>query len=297
MTDLTQTSAYIKWATTSNKPGSVQVSPAPGSTCPASTTTWSPSAAPVGTTLPGQVNPTSSVAPPATLHTWQFSVVNGASTSSEYQASVNISGLSPGTQYCYAVFSTDAAGASDLLPPTQPDQFFTTLTLGTTTSSAPVTFDVIDDTGENFADTTSTSGLPFGNGYNPDEASLYSQIGTSKAQFLVDAGDTAYNSGTESNFGDLEQTSATVPEISNIFGPNYYPLAGESRPSPPRATTTRTPPPSRCGPRPTPPPPPEAPSPTTATRRPASTASPLRPLTDWYAFSTGNVRVYVIDGG
>jgi len=61
--DLTQTSAYINWATTSNKPGSVQVSPAPGSSCPASTTTWSPSAAPVGTKLPAPVNPTSTGSP------------------------------------------------------------------------------------------------------------------------------------------------------------------------------------------------------------------------------------------
>jgi Calcineurin-like phosphoesterase len=299
VTDLTQTSAYINWATTSNKPGSVQVSPAPGSTCPASTTTWSPSAAPVGTKLPGAVNPTSSVAPPATLSTWQFSVVNGATSTSEYQASVDVSGLSPATQYCYAVFSTDATGAVDLLPPAQPDQFFTTLSPGTTTSTTAVTFDVIDDTGENYADTTSTSGLPFGNGYNPDEASLYSQIGTSKAQFLIDAGDTAYNSGTESNFGDLEQleTPGTVPEISNIFGPNYYPLAGGIPTFTAAGDHNQDPTTIKVWP-----------TPNTAAASGGTfaydsyAAAGIDGITtsapdDWYAFSTGNVRVYVIDGG
>src|SRR6202790_4417171 len=296
VTDLTQTSAYINWATTSNKPGSVQVSPAPGSSCPASTTTWSPSAAPVGTKLPAPVNPTSTGSP-ATLNTWQFSVVNRATSTSEYQASVDVSGLSPGTLYCYAVFSTDAAGAIDLLPPGQPDQFFTTLSPGTPTSTTPVTFDVIDDTGENFADTTSTSGLPFGNGYNPNEASLYIQIGTSKAQFLIDAGDTAYNSGNESNFGDLQQTSGTVPEISNMFGPNYFPLAGGIPTFTAAGDHNQDPTTIKVWP-----------TPNTAAASGGTfafdsyAAAGIDGITtsapdDWYAFSTSNVRVYVIDGG
>jgi hypothetical protein len=251
----------------------------------------------VGTTLPGPVNPTSSAPPPATLNTWQFSVDNGATSTSEYQASVDVSGLSPGTQYCYAVFSTDATGAIDLLPQAQPDQFFTTLNPATTTSTTPVTFDVIDDTGENFADTSSTLALPFGNGYNPDEASLYSQIGTSKAQFLIDAGDTAYSSGTESNFGDLEQASSTLPEVSNIFGPSYYPLAGGIPTFTAAGDHNQDPTTIKVWP--------------TANTAAASggtfaydsyapagidgitTSAP----DDWYAFSTGNVRIYVIDGG
>ena len=71
-----------------------------------------------------------------------------------------------------------------------------------------MTFDVIDDTGENFSSTsatttptgTVTTGTPFGSGFNTDESSLYSQIGSSGAQFLIDAGDTAYDSGSETEF-------------------------------------------------------------------------------------------------
>ena len=292
ITDLTQTSAYINWATTSKVPGSVQVAPAPGGSCPASTLTWSPSAAGAGTTLPGPVNPTSSLVT-KTLSTWQFTVV----ATSEYQASVQISALTPGTEYCYAVFSTDTAGATDLLPTAEPDQLFTTLSPATTTATTPVSFDVVDDTGENFANATSVTGLPFGNGFNPDESSLYSQIGSSGAQFLIDAGDTAYTGGTETNFGDLQQTSSTVaPEVSNFFGPNYYPLAkgiptfaaaGDHNQDP---TTLKV-----------------WPTPTSAANSGGTyafdsyTTSGIDGITtsapdDWYAFSTGNVRVYVIDG-
>ena len=44
VTDLTQTSAYVNWATTTSNPGSVQVAVATNGSCPAGTTTWSPSA-------------------------------------------------------------------------------------------------------------------------------------------------------------------------------------------------------------------------------------------------------------
>ena len=135
--------------------------------------------------------------------------MNGAGTSiPEFQASVDVTGLTPGTTYCYSVFSTDAAGAVNLLPASTPDQTFTTLATPNNASTTPVKFDLIDDTGENYYSTITANGTttPFPNGVNPDEASLYKQIGTSGAQFLIDAGDTAYNSGTQSNFGDLQQT-------------------------------------------------------------------------------------------
>ena len=60
---------------------------------------------------------------------------------------------------------------------------------------------------------------------NPDQASLYSQIGNSGANFLLSVGDIGYNSSNQSNFGDLEQTG-TQPEVSDIFGTSYLPEAG-----------------------------------------------------------------------
>ena len=236
ITDLTQTSAYVNWATSSSVPGSLQIAPVGAGGCPASTASWSAAAGPLA--VPTQIP---YLAPPsnATTTPWAFSVVNGAGTTvKEYQASVLVNGLSPGTVYCYAVFSTDKSGAVDLLPASSAPtlgglavQSFTTLVSAGPTSTATTTFDVIDDTGENYLDTSlagASTYMPFsptGPLVNPDEASLFQQVGRSGAQFLIDAGDTAYNNGSQSNFGDLEQTG-TTGDISNFFGPWYYPLTG-----------------------------------------------------------------------
>jgi Purple acid Phosphatase, N-terminal domain/Calcineurin-like phosphoesterase/Fibronectin type III domain len=223
LTDLTQTSASVNWATTSATPGSVLATPTgSGSSCPASVTAWSMSAATAPTSLPAPVNGVSPVPSPS-LTSRQFTV-NGVS---EYQNSVVLTGLTPGTQYCYAVFSGNTSGSVDLLPPTEPAQFFTTLSPTSAQASTPVSFDVIDDTGENYYYTsrTHTTDLPFPNGFNPDQASLDAQIGHSGAGFLISAGDIAYSGTTQSTFGDLQQTG-TQPEVSNIFGPFYNPQTG-----------------------------------------------------------------------
>jgi hypothetical protein len=295
VTDLTKTTAYINWATTSNSPGSVQVAPIGSNGCPSSTITWSVAAQPLP--VPKVVPYVASGSTSSTT-TWQLSVTNGAGTSiSEYQASVNVTGLAPGTQYCYSVFSTDKAGAVNLLPASQPDQTFTTLSPANGSSTTPVKFDVIDDTGENYASTVTSNGvnIAFPGGVNPDQASLYQQIGTSGAQFLLDAGDTAYNGGTQSNFGDLQQTG-TLPEVSTMFGPSYFPKTGgiptfDASGDHNQNTTTLK----------------MWPTPTTVANSGGTyaydsyTAANVDGITgsspdDWYAFSTGNVRVYVIDG-
>ncbi len=295
VTDLTQTSAYVNWATSSNTPGSVQVAATVNGTCPSATTKWTAAAKRVPTSLPGPVNPTAASASSG-MTGWAFSVVNGAGvTIREHQASVLLTGLSPSTQYCYAVFSTDKAGAIDLLPASRPDQTFSTLDPVNTASTTPVTFDVIADTGENYANTSANAGtdVSFPNGVNPDEASLYHQIGQSGAKFLLVAGDTGYSGGTESNYGDLQQ-SGTVPEVSNIFGPSYFPQTGgiptfaADGNHGQSVTTLRV-----------------WPTPTTATSSGGTYAMDSYSGVDgikgsfpdnWYAFSTGNVRIYVIDG-
>ncbi len=223
VTDLTQTSASINWATSSPTPGSVLATPTVGgSSCPGSVANWSLSAASAPTSLPAPVNPINAV-PSASLTSRQFTV----NAISEFQSSVDLSGLTPGTQYCYAVFSTNRPGAVDLLPPSQPFQLFTTLSPASAQSSTSVSFDVTDDTGENYYYTSSdaTTDLPFPGGINPDQAALDRQIGQSGANFLLSAGDLAYSGTTQTTFGDLQQTG-TQPEVSNFFGPYYYPQTG-----------------------------------------------------------------------
>jgi hypothetical protein len=295
VTDLTQTSAYVNWATTSKSPGSIQAAPTANGLCPTTISTWTSAATKVPTSLPGPVNPTSSGSS-SSMTGWEYTVTNGAGVATnEYQASVDVTGLSAGTRYCYAVFSADASGAVDLLPSSQPDQTFTTLDAASTSSTKPVTFDVIADTGENYAYTSPTpSGdVAFPGGVNPDEASIYHQIGQSGAKFLLIAGDIAYNGGNESTYGDLEQTG-TDPEVSNIFGPSYFPQTGgiptfaADGNHGQNVTTLKT-----------------WPTPTTATSSGGTYAfdsySGVDGISgtfpdDWYAFSTGNVRIYVIDG-
>ena len=304
VTDLTQTSAYVNWATNSSSPGSLQVSPVGSGGCPASTTTWSTSAGPlpVPTQIPYQASGST-----GTTTAWAFSVVNGAGTTiHEYQASVLVKSLLPGHAYCYAVFSTDKAGATDLLPPsTNPSlkplkvQSFTTLSTPAASSTAPVKFDVIDDTGENYECTTSNScgsDVPFnpsGTPVNPDEASLYQQIGASGAQFLIDAGDTGYNNGSQTNLGDLEQTGTTT-DVSNFFGPSYDPLAGGTPTFSASGDHDQSDTSLKVWP-----------TPTSAANSGGAYAfdsvTNVDGITgsapaDWYAFSTGNVRIYVIDG-
>ncbi len=291
VTDLTQTSASVNWATSSATPGSVLATPTgSGSSCPATVAVWSMSAATAPTSLPGPVNGVNPV-PSASLASRQFTV-NGVS---EYQNSVTLTRLSPGTQYCYAVFSGNGPGAVDLLPASQPAQYFTTLSPTSAQASTPVSFDVVDDTGENFYYTnrSHTTDIPFPNGFNPNQASLDRQIGTSGADFLLSAGDIAYSGTTQSTFGDLQQTG-TQPEVSNIFGPFYFPQTGGIPIFAGPGDHGQNINPLKI-----------FPTASTAAASGGTYAFDSYSGTDgitgaspdtWYAFSTGDVRVYVLDG-
>ncbi len=302
VTDLTQQSAYINWATlnTNTVPGganifgSVQVVPMNGSSCPVSTT-WTPSAMTAPSTLPPATNPTST---PGNQTGSQFNVSGASTTQSEYQNSVLVTGLAPGTSYCYTVFATHSAGAADLLPASKPWQSFTTLLPANTSSTQPVTFDLINDTGENYYNTNANAALdvPFnstGAPVNPDQAALYNEIGNSGANFLLSVGDIGYNSSNQSNFGDLTQTG-TQPEVSDIFGPSYLPQANGIPVFAGSGDHDQTINPLKI-----------FPTPVTAASSGGTYALDSYSGTDgitgsaaddWYAFSTGNVRVYVIDG-
>ena len=116
-------------------------------------------------------------------------------STSEYQWTAVLAFPGPGT-YCYRM---QLAGA-DLLGADPSRQVKTAAAAGTSFS-----FAVLGDWG------AGTSG----------EASVLSRIGASPASFVVTTGDNVYNSGTDTEYGDLTQ--------GNVFQPQYLPAIG-SRP-------------------------------------------------------------------
>ena len=135
----------------------------------------------------------------------------------EYQNSAAVTGLSPAMAYCYRV-TTGGASPVDLLG-TEPSPQFSTLQPATGT--APVTFAVLGDWGD-----TTNSGVNDGS-VNANQAGVDAQIAASGAQFAISTGDTAYPGGTQTSYGDLNQTG---PNISAIFGPWYWAKPGQSIP-------------------------------------------------------------------
>ena len=271
VTDLTQTSADVTWATTVSTLGTLKWGT--GSNCTA-TSVAVPSSLP---TLVNGPSPTSATARDFTV---------GSLT--EYQSTVTISGLSPNTTYCYRIF----LGTTDLLGSSNSSPTFTTLAAAGASSS--VSFDVVGDLGETYY---TTSGAPFPGAapnYNPDQAAIDKLIGTSGAQFLLTAGDVGYSGGTQTDYGDLQQTG---PEVSDMFGPSYWPETGgiptfgsvgnhgqnvDSLRNWPESNTT-----SASG------------GVYAYDSYPGGvdgTAASSAP-DEWYAFSTGNVRIYVLDAG
>ena len=113
-------------------------------------------------------------------------------STNEYQWSAPLSFPSPGT-YCYRV---QLAG-TDLLGTDPSPRVSTAAAPGT-----PYSFAVLGDYG------AGTTG----------EAAVMSRIGASPASFVVTVGDNVYNSGTETEYGDLSQ--------GNLFPSQYLPALG-----------------------------------------------------------------------
>ncbi|MGH3576439.1 MAG: metallophosphoesterase, partial [Mycobacterium sp.] len=113
-------------------------------------------------------------------------------STAEYQWSAALAFPAPGT-YCYRV---QLAGA-DLLGTDPSPRVSTAAAPG-----APFSFAVLGDFG------AGTTG----------EAAVMSRIGASPADFVVTVGDNVYNSGTETEYGDLSQ--------GNIFPSQYLPALG-----------------------------------------------------------------------
>jgi chitodextrinase len=130
-------------------------------------------------------------------------------TVSEYQWKAKLTGLQANTQYCYRVF----LGTTDLLGSDASPKFWSALPTG---SNASYSFAVFGDWGD-----TNQQGT------NPQQAALDSLIGQSGARFALATGDTAYDSGSQLNYGDLNQSGY---RISSIFGPSFWPQAGSQVP-------------------------------------------------------------------
>jgi hypothetical protein len=131
--------------------------------------------------------------------------VNGVT---EYQWKANLT-LSANTQYCYRV----KLGSTDLLGSDAAPRFWTQVPVG---SNQSYSFAVLGDWGN--VDST---------GAAPEQANLMSQIAASGARFALTTGDNAYSSGSQTNYGDLTQTGAS---ISAVFGPAFWTVAGATIP-------------------------------------------------------------------
>ena len=251
LTDLTGSSVRVSWGTRSQSRGLVEFGPV--GHCAAGTAVSPKLGSPI--------------------------TINGVR---EYQNSVEITGLTPFTRYCYRV-TTDTSPRVDLLRSDASPQF-STLRAGS--AAGPFTFDVMGDWGD-----TTNEGVNDGS-LNVNQARIDALISRSDAQFIVGTGDTAYQGGTQTNYGDLDQAGVN---ISAVFGPSYWAVPGQSVPffaasgnHGLNATFLSV-----------------WPETTTAARSGGTYAMVPYPAIDgsrpgsyptsYYAFSTGGVRFYVLD--
>jgi hypothetical protein len=172
--------------------------------------TWATATAASGTVRFGQ--PGACTVNASTAVSGARITVNGTA---EYQYSVRLTGLAATRTYCYRIF----AGPTDLLG-TNPSPRFTTL--DPPAAGTGFTFVVLGDWGSTTAaDGTNTGAL------NVNQAALAAAIAHSGARFAVTTGDIAYPAGSQTNYGDLSQTG---PDISAVFAPSYWTLAGQGVP-------------------------------------------------------------------
>ncbi len=135
----------------------------------------------------------------------------------EYQNTVTVTGLSASTAYCYRVL-TGGSQPVDLLG-SNPAPVFTTL--DPPAGSAPFTFVVFGDWGD-----TTNSGVNDGS-LNVNQAGVDAQIAASGARFALSTGDIAYPGGTQTSYGDLNQTGVNV---SSVFATRYWMAPGQTTP-------------------------------------------------------------------
>lgn len=125
-----------------------------------------------------------------------FTVVS----TTEYQHSITISGLTPGSTYCYRVLGGSTSTVNLLGTDSSPS--FTTLP-----SSGSYSFLTFGDWGDTSA------------GPNLEQSKLNALMAKSGASFAIGTGDIAYSTGTQAQYGDLVNTGTS---ISQVFGPDYW---------------------------------------------------------------------------
>ena len=129
-------------------------------------------------------------------------------STAEYQWKAHVAGLLRGKRYCYRVY----AGSTDLLGSDASPVFRAQIPRRSTRFS----FAVFGDWGQ-----------VDGGGNNQRQSELMSEIASSGATFAVTTGDTAYPSGSQTNYGDLVHRGA---DTSTIFGPSFWTKAGDHIP-------------------------------------------------------------------
>ncbi len=117
----------------------------------------------------------------------------------DYETSIILRGLSPGTRYCYQL-PPPLFLASVAAPPRE------FVTAFTSDDRRSFSFAVLGDWG----------------GGSAQEARVMSEIAASDALFVVTTGDNAYPGGTQTDYGDLDG--------GNVFGADFLPVAAAGRP-------------------------------------------------------------------
>ena len=118
----------------------------------------------------------------------------------EYQFKATITGLNASTPYCYRVVQ----GGVDLLGGDPSPTFTSAMPSG---AGGPYSFAVLGDWGAGSA----------------GEASVLSQVANGPASFVVSVGDNAYDTGTQTDYGDLRG--------GNVFAPSFWKQVGASKPA------------------------------------------------------------------
>ena len=70
-------------------------------------------------------------------------------------------------------------------------------------------------------------GQAYDNSSNVDQANVMHQLAQSGSRFAVMTGDTAYQSGSQTAYGDLQQTGT---DVSAVFAPSFWGVPGRSIP-------------------------------------------------------------------
>jgi chitodextrinase len=159
-----------------------------------------------GSIVWGAVDGSGGCTPTTALAAKRTTVLVGAV--SEYQWTAQLDLPASGT-YCYRV----QLATTDLLGGNPSPRFTTQVPFG---STSPFTFAVLGDWGQVDA-----------NGSNDGQSRLLAQLAASGSQFAVTVGDNGYPNGNQQNYGDLQQTGA---DTSAIFGPRQWTVPGATLP-------------------------------------------------------------------